>query len=722
MDYYISNVQLSNPIVLSASYYDDYSHVLTNMLDPLDYCPQYGLQRKDDAHGLLTGTAERILGEDITNEFRWETYYYDGKGNILQTQTTREDGGVNITTTEWSFTGKPVRMNIIHHYGESQESTEYYEYSYDNWNRPLTIKHRLGENAECTTLSDISYDALGRVSTTKCNGNPDLTTTHTYNVRSWKKSIAGPGMSENLTYEDYGRWNGNITSASYDYDGTTLHHDYTYDGLSRLVGATTVTENGSSSDLYNYDAHSNVIAYERSGMDAISKSMSYNGNRMTSVTSSLPGASGAISYDSIGRVISSDIEGMTEVKYNVVGYPSFVGQADGGYVHHTYTAGGARMASRRTDAAGVVTLMEYEGNEVIENGKLRMLLFDGGYVDLSGNAPRYCWYTKDHLGSVRAVADADGNVFATYAYSAYGEDFAVNAPVSGSSVNTTNGSSAGQVANGGWTIGENIFLPTVTYSPNEESDWQPFKFGGKESLTRVGLDLYDFGARMYSPSNMRWMTMDPLCEKHFDISPYAYCFGNPIRYTDPDGRDPVVVPFVPIGYAIYEAGKWIFIGIAALTTYEAVDYAKKSHDYGAGKRWQDKQDQKEKDSYNKRRGDMQNSINKNFPNNTDPNQEPEWNGQNRPLETLLRSILVAKEVFVWTNWGRYLSKPEPPKEDNKAPNEENPDAPNGEDDNKTKDEYPPFPILNPNENPNNTSSTNASNSQLWPFANPYHSH
>ena len=40
--------------------------------------------------------------------------------------------------------------------------------------------------------------------------------------------------------------------------------------------------------------------------------------------------------------------------------------------------------------------------------------------------------------------------------------------------------------------------------------WPPFKFSGKESLARVGLDLYDFGARMYSPSNMRGLTMNPL--------------------------------------------------------------------------------------------------------------------------------------------------------------------------------------------------------------------
>ena len=68
--------------------------------------------------------------------------------------------------------------------------------------------------------------------------------------------------------------------------------------------------------------------------------------------------------------------------------------------------------------------------------------------------------------------------------------------------------------------------------------WPPFKFSGKESLARVGLDLYDFGARMYSPSNMRWLTMDPLCEKYYSISPYAYCAGDPVNLVDPDGRNP----------------------------------------------------------------------------------------------------------------------------------------------------------------------------------------
>lgn len=35
------------------------------------------------------------------------------------------------------------------------------------------------------------------------------------------------------------------------------------------------------------------------------------------------------------------------------------------------------------------------------------------------------------------------------------------------------------------------------------------------------------------------MSIDPHCEKYYWISPYAYCLNNPIKFIDPDGRDPI---------------------------------------------------------------------------------------------------------------------------------------------------------------------------------------
>jgi len=53
-----------------------------------------------------------------------------------------------------------------------------------------------------------------------------------------------------------------------------------------------------------------------------------------------------------------------------------------------------------------------------------------------------------------------------------------------------------------------------------------------------GLNLYDYHARQHDATIGQFTSMDPLCEKYYHISPYAYCAGNPIKYVDPDGCDP----------------------------------------------------------------------------------------------------------------------------------------------------------------------------------------
>ena len=64
---------------------------------------------------------------------------------------------------------------------------------------------------------------------------------------------------------------------------------------------------------------------------------------------------------------------------------------------------------------------------------------------------------------------------------------------------------------------------------------QPYKYGTKELDRQNGLDLYDFEARQQDPMLGRFTTIDPMSEKYYSISPYAYCAGNPVLYGDPSG-------------------------------------------------------------------------------------------------------------------------------------------------------------------------------------------
>jgi RHS repeat-associated protein len=50
------------------------------------------------------------------------------------------------------------------------------------------------------------------------------------------------------------------------------------------------------------------------------------------------------------------------------------------------------------------------------------------------------------------------------------------------------------------------------------------------------MDWYDYGAHFYDPELCQWHAMDPACEKYYDISPYEYCAGNPIRLIDSGGE------------------------------------------------------------------------------------------------------------------------------------------------------------------------------------------
>ncbi len=82
-----------------------------------------------------------------------------------------------------------------------------------------------------------------------------------------------------------------------------------------------------------------------------------------------------------------------------------------------------------------------------------------------------------------------------------------------------------------WSRTGGSLITTLTDSTNR------WRYSGKEELRALdsALQLIDYGARMYDPTIVRWMSTDPLAEKYYPVGPYVYCAGNPVNVIDIDG-------------------------------------------------------------------------------------------------------------------------------------------------------------------------------------------
>lgn len=175
----------------------------------------------------------------------------------------------------------------------------------------------------------------------------------------------------------------------------------------------------------------------------------------------------------------------------------------GDTVNYVYSADGEKLYVEENPSGGTVQGTEYAANYRIENGTVTMIHTDAGYytpypASSGGTVPLYkhLWYLKDHLGNNRALVDGSGALVALHDYDPFGEEIAT--------------ASSSQL----------YLLP-----PGAKDS--PYKYGGKEWSATTS--TYDFEARYLSPAFHRFTTMDPLAEKYYSISPYAYYANNPVN-------------------------------------------------------------------------------------------------------------------------------------------------------------------------------------------------
>ena len=154
-------------------------------------------------------------------------------------------------------------------------------------------------------------------------------------------------------------------------------------------------------------------------------------------------------------------------------------------------------------------------------------------------------HVTDHLGSVRAVVDGtSGEVVETNDYYPFGSR---------------------------WDVAASLIDQTNRFrynSKEEQSSLYP-------ASVRNAVSYIDYGARQYDPVLGRWFAQDPLSEKYYSFSPYAFCNNNSANLVDPDGMasgDPVREPDIRRNQASNLMGEGIRNYKGKYTNHQGFDY------------------------------------------------------------------------------------------------------------------------------------------------------
>ena len=556
------------------NYYDNYDYLATEMFKESDWQQKMASASGACAVGLPTGSMVRTSN----GEFLYGSVYYDAKGRAVRTFGTHLGGGMQETRTSYTFTNNPKVVSTTEYNanGDVEGSAEY-TYAYNQYNDKLqSIDLRMNGEESAHRIAENTYDDLGRLLKVRRSGSAG-DVDYAYNIRNWVTSISSREFSETLHYTDgIGTpcYNGNISSMQWQNGASSPKSGYkfSYDGLNRLTSAIygegdDMSQNADrfSENGITYNANGSIYRMKRYGMlndgsyglvDDLR--IKLDGNALYGITdyaaeTNYKGSANFVDADGSGQEywfngngsLSADAnKGIARIDYDNYGCPRKIVFTNGNTTEYVYSSTGEKLRTTHKTAIDGITVAlngkdnlkdsdflsedktDYHGCFIYENDKLDKVLYQGGYVQNDSicagslGKPRgfahtdntslnileqvyvYHYYTQDHLGNNRAVIDEGGNVKQVTNYYPFGGVFS-----------------------------------TTAY--NHGDDLQPYKYTGKELDRTHGLDWYDYGARNYDAFLPMFTSIDPLCEKYYHISPYAYCANNPMRFIDPDGKQPV---------------------------------------------------------------------------------------------------------------------------------------------------------------------------------------
>ena len=473
-----------------------------------------------NCHGLQTGMLTAVTdNEEISGIL--SSFYYDIYGNITQTRSENVLGGISQTSTLYDFQGRVISEAESHNYGAGLETMLTRNHEYDRAGRLLESETTL-DGVEVVTRN--TYDPFGRLEMTVVSSDEvSDTTRYSYNVRGWQTSIENGAWSSELRYTapildgSVQSFAGNISEWEWTRGNTTDAYSLSYDALSRITGSRLFrngTQTGALSESgIGYDANGNILSLKRTGESGSTindLTYTYDGNRLTRISEG--GSQSQIyTYDADGNMT---FDGRTELSltWNDLGLVKKVSRNGTDLVNYSYLADGTKVSALDSEGDGLLYLSSLiyrkTGNAIeLESAGFAGGMFVAKDAAAGGKVIVPMFHVTDHLGSVRAVVDGvSGTVVETNDYYPFGSR---------------------------WDVATSL---------KDESN--RFRYNSKEEQSslyplpvRNAVSHIDYGARQYDPVVGRWFAPDPLAEKYYSISPYAFCNNNPVNFVDPDGRD-----------------------------------------------------------------------------------------------------------------------------------------------------------------------------------------
>ncbi|WP_245769384.1 RHS repeat-associated core domain-containing protein [Streptomyces indicus] len=487
----------------------------------------------------------------VDTERKRFAYAYDVNGNLTSIDDTSTGRKIDAYTI--SYTGLNQVSKVVEALaGEEKKSTSY---TYDANGQPETLTHpdqfakytydlrelvktvSVGKSATDASPKVTSYDYTWRgqkQKETKANKNTveygyyldgalksttekkadgtTLVASHTYAYDA--NGNKAQDVAKKMNADDHTKYLSSTTS-------------YTYDPADRLAKSVR-TGDGAGTETYVHDDNANVVSQTVKGRTT---TFGYDRNRLLKATAD--GATATYNYDPFGRQESVTADGKVIERNTFDGFDRVVEHgrldaASGSMQTTQYSFDPLDRTSSRT-ANGKKTEYTYLGlsdellGEEVAGKRTASYQYGAGGERLSqvkyaadGTPNATAYYGYNQHADVETLTGADGEVTATYGYTAYGSDN--SADFTGADKPAADGSA-----------------PEV---------YNPYRFNSKRWDGASG--TYDMGFRDYSPALNRFTTRDTyngaLADMRLGSDPmtgnrYAFAGGNPVSFMELDGHE-----------------------------------------------------------------------------------------------------------------------------------------------------------------------------------------